>query len=402
MLRIHPFPALVPIPNKAAQVAAPPYDTVDDAEARALAAGRPDSFIRVTRAEVDFPPGTSSDDEAVHAAARERLRALVSEGLLRRQEDAIFLYRIVGRGHRQTGVVACCDVAAYEQGQIVRHERTRPDKETERTRHIAACAAHTEPVLLAHRDHPEIEDLVRRDTCERPRCHFVGPDGATHTIWSVPSPQCYVARFAHLDKAYVCDGHHRAAAAARVAREMPDSPEAGRFPAVLFPFSTLRILPYHRVVRDLNGLDGDRFRRRLEGVGHLEPSRTHEPGRRGDVGVYVEGKWWNLTLDPLLAMGPAAADSLDVSALQRLVLEPILGIADPRTDRRIDFVGGARGTEFLAREVDEGRAAVAFAMHATSLHELLAVAERGEIMPPKSTWFDPKPASGLVVHPFDV
>lgn len=425
MLRVHSFPALVPLPNQAARIAAPPYDTLDDAEARRLAGDRPECFLHVTRAEVDFPPGTSSDDPRVHLAACAKLREMERTGLLQRQPSAMFLYRIAGRGHRQIGVVGCCDVEAYERGEIVKHERTRPDKETERAHHFAACCAHTEPVLLAHRDDQELEEMVRRDSCDRPRCHFMGPDGATHTIWTLADPQRYEARFAALEKAYICDGHHRASASAMVWRDKahPEegtvappgarrqdgscppctaNGEAARILAVLFPFSTLRILPYHRLVRDLNGLSPERFRKRLETIGHVEPAQRPLPENRGAVGVYVSGEWLSLTFDPILATGASPAESLDVAALQRLVLDPVLGIADPRRDARIEFVGGVKGPEWLSAKVDAGEAAVAFALHPTSLHEVLAVAEGGGIMPPKSTWFDPKPVSGLFVHPWGV
>lgn len=406
MLRIHPFPALLPIANKAAQVAAQPYDTVTTDEARGLAEGRPYSFLRVTRPELELADGTSSDDPAAHAAARRNLEMLERETILRREDQPhVLLYRLVMRGHRQIGVVCCCDVDEYERGVIVKHERTRVDKELERTRHFEACDAHTEPVFLAHRDDATIDDLVRRDVNDRPRFHFVAPDGITHTVWTVPNPQEYVDAFARLPNAYICDGHHRVAASAAVARARREngtsrSAEDQRFLAVIFPLSHLRIMPYNRIVKDLNGLTPEQFKRKLRAVGQLEPTNSPHPCARGQFGVYVGGRWYSLAVDPVAAQASDPVAALDVSILQRLVLDPIFGITDPRRDPRLDFVGGIRGVEALSAAVDCGDAAVAFALHPTSMHELLEVADAGGIMPPKSTWFEPKLRSGLFVHPF--
>lgn len=406
MLSVYPFSALLPPPNRAAQVAAPPYDTVSTAEAQRLAEGRPLSFLRITRAEIELPAGTASDDPTVHRQARSNLDRFIHEGALcPPSEPQIVLYRQVMRGHRQIGVVACCDVDDYERGVIVRHERTRPDKERERTEHLLACEAHTEPVFLGHRDDLEIEELVRRDVNDRPRFHFVAPDGVTHTVWSVSEPERYTQLFRKLPAAYICDGHHRVAAAANAARirreeGIDDSTGHARFLAVLFPLSHLRIMAYHRLVRDLNGLTPEQFRRRLESAGHVEPAQSSTPTRQGEVCVFVGDRWWLLSLDPAATFTCDMVQSLDVSSLQRLVLEPLLGIADPRTDTRLDFVGGIHGPERLADEVRAGRAAAAFAMYPTSIRELLTVADAGGVMPPKSTWFEPKLRSGLVVHPW--
>ncbi|MFO0875283.1 MAG: DUF1015 family protein [Phycisphaerales bacterium] len=375
-------------------------------EREQLADGRPFSFLRVTRPELELEPGTSSDDPAAHATARRNLEMLERESILRREDRPhVLLYRLVMRGHRQIGVVCCCEVGQYEEGTIVRHERTRVDKELERTHHFEACDAHTEPVFLAHRDDAALDELVRRDVNDRPHFHFVAPDGITHTMWTVPDPDEYVDAFRRLPKAYICDGHHRVAAAAALARARREtgasrSAEAQRFLAVIFPLSHLRIMPYNRIVKDLHGLSPEQLMRRLRGVGQVEPTSAAEPCQRGQFGIYVGGRWWTLTVDPVVAQTTDPVAALDVSVLQRLVLEPIFGIADPRRDPRLDFVGGIRGTDSLERAVDSGEAGAAFALHPTSMHELLEVADAGGIMPPKSTWFEPKLRSGLVVHPF--
>ncbi|HMN95375.1 MAG TPA: DUF1015 family protein [Phycisphaerales bacterium] len=406
MLRVRPFNALLPPPNRAAQVAAPPYDTLSTDEARAQVEGRPLSFLRITRAEVELPEATASDDPATHRRARANLDRMVAEGALRPEpEPQIVLYRQVMHGHRQVGVVACCDVDDYERGTIIRHERTRPDKERERTDHLLACEAHTEPVFLGHRDDFELEDLVRRDMNDRPRFHFVAVDGTTHTIWSVSEPERYAALLSALPAAYICDGHHRVAAAALAARErrargIDDGTGHDRFLAVFFPLSHLKIMAYHRLVRTLGGMTPDQFRRRLECAGHVQPAPSPEPGRQGEVGVFLGDRWWLLSLDPAASFTSDVAESLDVSALQRLVLAPLLGIEDPRRDARLDFVGGIRGAPYLEECVRSGRAAAAFAMYPTSIRELLAVADSGGVMPPKSTWFEPKLRSGLFVHPW--
>jgi uncharacterized protein (DUF1015 family) len=405
-MRIRPFAALRPLPNLASRVAAPPYDVVDTAEARRLADGNPYCFLRVSRAEIELPPGTDPHDDDVYERAAQNLRRFVGQGILvRDSEPRIYIYRLVSRGRSQHGIVCCCHVDDYERNVIRRHEHTRPDKEQDRTRHILAVGAHTGPVLLAYRDLPEIEALVQQHVNARPLFHFDAPDGVTHTIWTAPDGRPYQEAFAAMEAAYVADGHHRAAAALRAARERRRDAGAGTverehdwFLAALFPSGQLTILPYNRVVKDLGGRSPTQILADLRRAGRLTPTVEAEPGCRGAFCVYLERRWHRLELDPasIDRAGPVA--SLDVALLQDRVLGPILGIADQRTDPRLEFVGGIHGTEALRRRVDCGAAAIAFSLHPTAMEQLLAVADAGSVMPPKSTWFEPKLRSGLLVH----
>lgn len=438
MLHIHPFSSLLLIGNKAAQVAAPPYDVISTTEARAYAEGRPYTFLRVTRPELELPKGTSSDTPEVHARAKANLDMLVEANLLRRETAPhILLYRLIGKGFKQIGVVGTFDLADYESGVIARHERTRVDKERERANHILACSAHTEPVFLAHRDDDAIADLVHRDVNDRPKFHFVAPDGITHTVWIVPNSKEYIEAFARLDRAYICDGHHRMAAAVTAAREAAAAnggvtpTEATRVLAVIFPISHLQIFAYNRLVRDLRGATPQAFLDSLGKVGTLVRTESPVPTRHGEVCVYLGrdglgrdglgrgelggselggvepgggepggGEWWSLSFDPASIPKNDPIQALDVSLVQSRIFEPLLGIINPRTDERLDCVGGVRGPSALVEAVDSGRAAAAFSLFPTSMAELLAVTDAGEIMPPKSTWFEPKLRSGLFVHTF--
>ncbi|MCA9285093.1 MAG: DUF1015 domain-containing protein [Phycisphaerales bacterium] len=399
MPRLHSFSALLPPANRAAQVASVPYDTVSTEEAAALAAERPYSFLHVVRPEIDLPPGTDPHGDEAHAQARAALERLCRDSILCRQATpTVFVYRMAAKGHRQIGVVGCCEVAEYESGLIRRHERTRPDKEDDRTRHIVATRAHTEPVLLAYRDDSTVDDLVRCDTNERPLFHFLAPDGVTHTVWAVRDPEAYASAFAAAGPAWIADGHHRTAAAARAAETLGPG-EAERFLSLLVPASQLRVLPYHRLVRDAGGRSSAELRRELSEIGPLRAVESPEPLERGSVAVLLGDQWWRLELPQTAAAG--TVEALDVALLQEHVLRPVLGIEDPRTDARLDFVGGSRGTQALEHAVRTGEAVAAIAMFPTSIEELMAIADAGGIMPPKSTWFDPKPRSGLFVHPFD-
>jgi uncharacterized protein (DUF1015 family) len=407
MVRVKPFAAVRPLPNIAARVASVPYDVVTAQEARQLSAGNPYSFLHVVRSEIDLPPDTAPYDAAVYAKASENYRRFLDDGvLIRERQPRLYLYRLVMEGHSQTGLVCCCHVDDYTGNIIRKHERTRPDKEDDRTRHMLELGAQTGTVLLTHRDQPGLDDLVRRDINTRPLCHFDAPDGVTHTVWIVEEADSYRELFASVDCAYIADGHHRVASAARAADERrkagADGPgEHDWFLAALFPASALSILPYNRVVADLAGQTAGQVLARLADLGSLAEAGQAQPERPGTLGIYTDGRWHRLELDPGTIDPTDPVASLDAALLQERVLEPILGITDPRSDRRLDFVGGIRGPEELERRVDAGDAAIAFSLYPTSIEQLLAVSDAGLIMPPKSTWFEPKLRSGLFVHPFD-
>jgi uncharacterized protein (DUF1015 family) len=405
-MRLHPFRALRPRPEVADQVAAVPYDVVNRAEAAELARGNPRSFLHVGRSDIDLPEEVDAYDPRIYLRAREALDQFVLEGtLLRDQEPALYLYRQTMDGREQVGVVGCVHVDDYEHDLIRKHEKTRPDKEDDRTRHVLALNANAEPVFLTYRRRPEIDALVARETAAPPLYDFTAPDGVRHTVWQVAAPTGLARAFEPIPHSYVADGHHRSASAWRAGKELrgknsrhQGDEEYNWFLAVLFPSEQLRVLPYNRVVRDLNGLKPETVLERLRGVGRVQPVSSAEPDRPGVFGVYLGGRWYRLELDPASIDRSDPIASLDVALLQDRVLGPILGIGDPRTDKRIDFVGGIRGPAELARRVDSGEMAIAFALYPTSLEQLMAVSDAGQVMPPKSTWFEPKLRSGLFVH----
>lgn len=408
-MRINPFHAVHPQPNQAAQVACVPYDVINTDEARQLAAGLPHSFLHVIRSEIDLPADVDHYDDRVYAKARENLERFMADGtLVRDEQPRMFLYRQVMKHRAQVGLVCCCHIDDYVSDVIKKHEKTRKDKEDDRTRHVLELNAHAEPVFLAFRDVPAINELMEADMNDRPLIHFVAKDGVTHTIWAAHRSKPYVDAFANVPGAYIADGHHRSASAARagVERRAANHTHTGTeeynwFLAVLFPASHLTILPYNRVVKDLNGRTPAQFLDALAGVGMLSPISTPEPTRSGQVCLYVDGGWHQLEFRPASIDQKDPIASLDVSLLEDRVLRPILGIKDVRTDKRIDFVGGIRGVGELARRVNSGEMAVAFSMFPTTMQQLMAVSDAGVIMPPKSTWFEPKLRSGLLLHMMD-
>ncbi len=406
MIKIYPFKALMP-PSEAAQfVASEPYDVIDTEEARERAQGNDRSFLHVVRSEIDFPVGTDPYGPEIYRKAADNLEALIrNRNLIEQESEGIYIYRQVYEGREQYGVVCCYDVEHYRSGEIKKHEKTRPVKEDDRTRHMTTSSAHAEPVFLAFNDDERIEQLLRQDASREPFIDFVANDGVSHTIWPVADPAAYVAAFAELDRLYIADGHHRTAASERAAAQrQADNPdhrgdeEYNRILAVLFPAGQLKILPYNRVVVDLHGLSRDQFLDRLRSAGTVEATSDPQPPSPGSVCVYAGEGWYRLTFDPAQIDTDDPIQSLDVALLQNIVLTPILGVGDPRTDHRIDFVGGIRGTQELERLVDSGRMAVAFSMYPTSMQQLIRVSDAGMIMPPKSTWFEPKLRSGLFVH----
>jgi uncharacterized protein (DUF1015 family) len=405
-MRLHPFRALRPRPEVADQVAAVPYDVVNRAEAAALARGNPRSFLHVGRSDIDLPDDVDPYDPRIYLKAREALDQLVLDGtLLRDEEPGLYLYRQTMDGRDQVGVVGCVHVEDYERDLIRKHEKTRPDKEDDRTRHVLALNANAEPVFLTYRRRNEIDALVARELARPPLYDFTAPDGVRHTVWRVAGSGELARAFDPVAHAYVADGHHRSASAWRAGKELRSKNARHRgdeeynwFLAVLFPSEQLRILPYNRVVRDLNGLTPAQVLERLRAVGRVTETTNPEPDRAGTFGVYLAGRWYRLELDPAGIDRSDPIASLDVALLQDRVLGPILGIGDPRTDQRIDFVGGIRGCAELARRVESGEMAIGFALYPTSLEQLMAVSDAGQVMPPKSTWFEPKLRSGLFVH----
>jgi uncharacterized protein (DUF1015 family) len=409
---VSPFRALRPRPDSAADVIAPPYDVVSTDEARALAGGRPASFLHISRPEIDLPPGTSPYSDEAYACGAANLERLVASGVLSRDaEPSYYVYRIAMQGRVQTGVAFAASVAAYETHRIRRHELTRTDKENDRVRNIDSLNAQTGPVLLAYRANAAIGVLVRDASAGAPLLSATGPNETLHTIWRVAEPARVAeltAAFDALDALYIADGHHRSAAGGRVlvarrhgARATPGASH-DYFLAVAFPHDEMRILDYNRVVRDLNGLTVDALLARLRESFDVDPSAARvQPNRPEAFGMLVAGRWYRLTMHPALVRRADPVASLDVSLLQDHVLAPILGLGDPRTDKRIDFVGGVRGLAELERRVESGRDAVAFAMHPTRMEQLMAVADANRLMPPKSTWFEPKLADGLLSHVLD-
>lgn len=407
MAIIRPFNALRPRAERAAQVAAVPYDVVNTEEARALAAGNPWSFLHVSRAEIDLPAGTPIYSDEVYAKALANFERLTKECPLEMEETpSLYLYRLIMGDHQQIGVVACCSVDEYDRDIIRKHERTRRDKEDDRTRHIVVLRAQTGPVFLTYRARVKIDSLIAEALSgNRPLYDFVANDDIRHTIWRVPTCDPLVAAFAEVPYLYIADGHHRAASASRARTELKEhgfafvgNEEYNFFQCVLFPDNQLQILPYNRVVRDLNGMSREKFIARV-GEGFLVTESTApRPNERGRWSMYLAGHWYGLTLKSDATKPSGVVNSLDVSILQERLLDPILGIKDVRTDKRIDFVGGIRGTDELEKLVNEGQAVVAFSLYPTTIEELLRVSDAGEIMPPKSTWFEPKLRDGLLNH----
>ena len=406
-MRIRAFKGLVPKPALAAEVACVPYDVVNTTEAAALARGFPHSLLHVDRAEIAFPAGTDIYSDKVYAKALEMFQRLQRDGaLVHESEPCVYVYQQQMGSHVQRGIVALTHVEDYDAGLIKKHEKTRKDKEDDRTRLIDTISANTGPVFLTYRDAPGVTALVNAKTREKPLHDFVAPDGIRHTFWRVGAAANgeWVRAFGAVPVTYIADGHHRAASAARVARLRRER-NAGHngtedynwFLSVLFPASELKILPYNRIVLDLNGRAPGAFLAEVKKVFGLEENAKPSPEGVGRVSMYLGGKWFGLRCPADLKAGPV--DRLDVSVLQNKLLAPILGIDDPRTSKRIDFVGGIRGTAELTKRVDRD-GGVAFSMYPVTIGQLMDIADAGEIMPPKSTWFEPKLRSGLAIHTF--
>jgi len=415
MADIRPFCAVLPDPARAGSVCAPPYDVVTREEARRLAAGNPYSFLRVSRADLELPDETAPDSpEVFERARRNYLRLKRETPYLKEASPFYYVYRIESGSLSQTGIVAVLSVSDYRNGIVRRHEKTRPEKVEDRARHILALRAQTGPVFLAFRKADEITAVIRSvSSAEDALFAAEGPDGARHTLWRVPIDLGEVLRnaFGRVPAVYIADGHHRAESASRVCAILDEDARAGLgsaespahrfFLGVIFPAHDLHIMAYNRVLRDLGGRSPEQVLAKIREETPYDVAETAAgaPEGKGCVHMALGGRWWRLTY-----RGPASGDpvqDLDVARLQRYVLAPIFGIEDPRTDPRIDFVGGRDSVQAIQRELDAGRAEAGFALHSVTMEEVMAVADAGRVMPPKSTWFEPKLADGLFIHEFD-
>lgn len=410
MATVRPLKGFRPLPQYAAQVAAKPYDVLNSEEARLEAAGKPLSFLHVGKPEIDLPPGTDLYDERVYRKGKENLQKLITDGILKEDTTpSLYVYAQTMGNHTQYGIMGCVSVAEYLNDTIKKHELTRKDKEDDRTKHVKVTNAHTGPIFLTYRANPSIDAIVGSVCKTSPEFDFVAEDSIRHQLWVIADQDTIsnISReFSRIPNLYVADGHHRSAAAARVGKELADAnphhtgaEEYNFFLAVLFPHNQLRIMDYNRVVKDLNGRTDEQFLEEVRRHFDVKPEQSQvRPSTKGEVGVYLKGKWYRLNITADLLRNPDPVERLDVSILQKHFLAPVLGIDDPRTNKRIDFVGGIRGLGELEKRVNSGEMAVAFALYPTSIEELLAIADAGKIMPPKSTWFEPKLRDGVVVH----
>ena len=404
---IRPFAGLRPIPERVEDVVAPPYDVLNSAEARQRVVGKPMSFLHISKAEIDLPENTNPYDPAVYAKAAENLQKLVDDGvLIREDEPRYYVYRLKMGDIMQTGLVAAASVKHYDTNRIRKHEFTRPAKENDRVAQIEALKAQTGPVLLAYKSDDGIDGLLDQVAQGVPVYDLTADDGIGHTFWVVEDQQVadkLSAGFDAMDAIYIADGHHRSASASRVAKTLGGSDDqmSHYFLSVIFPHKQMKIFDYNRVVTDLNGLSKEEFIEKItENFSCVKVSAPVKPAKPNEFGMYMDGDWYQLKIKPELVSNDPV-ERLDVSLLANNLLEPVLNITDPRTDTRIDFVGGIRGLQGLEKRVDSGEMAVAFSMFATSMDDLMLVADAGEVMPPKSTWFEPKLADGLVSHVLD-
>ncbi len=408
MTLIRPFTGLRPVDDRAGDVIAPPYDVLSSAEARIRAQDRAWSFLHISRAEIDLPEGTSPYDPLVYKTAAANLTRMENEGILHRDSrSCYYVYQLVMDEHHQTGLVAVASVSEYDSNRIRKHEFTRPDKEDDRVRQIEALNAQTGPVLLAYPAQATVDSLIEEVTHTQPVVDLVADDGIGHRLWVINDDtriERITVAFDAMEALYIADGHHRSAAASRVAAKragQAGDSSAAYFLTVIFPHNQMKILDYNRVVRDLSGMTPETFLAGLTENFSVSPvSGSCHPAGPGEFGMYLAGQWYRLTVHPdQIPADPVAR--LDVSLLADKLLAPVLGITDPRRDQRIDFVGGIRGLEELERRVDSGEMQVAFSLYPTRMEDLMAVADAGEVMPPKSTWFEPKLADGLVSHVLD-
>jgi uncharacterized protein (DUF1015 family) len=403
MAALHPFRALRPSREHAPAVSSVPYDVVTTEEARQLAGPNPLSFLHVTRSEIDLPDGTDPYSPEVYAKAKANLADLTTRApLVIEDEPSLYFYRLRMGAHEQTGIAGCFSLDEYDRDLIKKHERTRRDKEDDRTRHIVELRAQTGVVFLTYKASTRLDQLCRAATADAPLYDFRADDGVHHTIWQVPAIRSreIMDAFAQIPALYIADGHHRAASAARARAEVRRAGQAGEadtFIAVAFPDDQMQILPYNRIVKDLAGQSPAQFLEALKTRVAVTDGRA-TPQHKGEVSMFLDGRWYALELSATAPADGSRAASLDVARLQQHVLDPLLKIGDVRTDKRIDFIGGARGTAALEHAVTSGKAAVAFSMYPVTIDDLMSISDEGGIMPPKSTWFEPKLRDGLLVH----
>ena len=404
---IRPFAGLRPVPERAEEVVAPPYDVLNSAEARERAAGKPWSFLHISKAEIDLPEDTDPYDPAVYAKSAENLQKMLDEGILIREDkDCYYAYRLIMDGHSQIGLVAAASVADYDTNRVRKHEYTRPAKEDDRVRQIEALNAQTGPVLLTYRSQDDMDTILAEVAKTKPLVDVTADDGVQHTFWVINDDDTIAkisAGFDAMNAIYIADGHHRSASASRVAKTKggDGNQNSDYFLSVIYPHNQMNILDYNRVVKDLNGLTKDELLKSLEGKFEVTAEDAAvSPSKPTEFGMYLDGQWYRLNINAdLIPNDPVK--SLDVSLLADNLIEPALGISDPRTDNRIDFVGGIRGLGELEKRVNSGEMAIAFSLFPTRMEALMAVADADEVMPPKSTWFEPKLADGLVSHVLD-
>ena len=402
MATVKPFAALRPKPELAKEICELPYDVMSSAEAKQIATGRPQSFLHVSKPEIDLPEGTNLYDDVVYAKGKENFARLIGSGALRQDKGpSFYLYRQVMGTHSQIGLVAVASCQEYLDGIVKKHELTRPDKENDRVRHIETLNAQTGPVFLTYRAVKEVDDLFAKHTSTTPDMDFTAPDGVRHSSWTIKDPGeiAFIRNaFANISALYIADGHHRSAAAARVFQARKGAESSGDFLAVIFPHSQMQILPYNRVLKDLNGNSPEQLLQKLDAVFVISNESWAQPTKRHEVCLYLGGQWRMMAFRPQFGATKDPIEKLDVTLLQKFVLAPIFGIDDPRTSERINFVGGIRGTGELEQLVNSGAYGCAFSMFPTSIHELMAIADAGAIMPPKSTWFEPKLRDAMFCH----
>jgi uncharacterized protein (DUF1015 family) len=402
MATIKPFAALRPEPGLAPSICELPYDVMSSEEARQTAAGNPLSFLHVSKPEIDLPPATDVYSPEVYAKGRENFQRLIAQGALRQDpQPCFYLYRQVMGAHSQTGLVAAASCEEYLKGIIRKHELTRPDKEDDRVRHIEALDSQTGPVFLVYAANRAMDEFVARKTAEPPSIDFTSNDAVRHTAWVIADAagiRFIEAEFSRIPRLYIADGHHRSAAAARVFQTRKGAGESASFLSVIFPHNQMQILPYNRVLKDLHGLSPVQLLEKLAGVFDINRPDGAAPTRKHELGLYLGGQWHTLHFRPRFTAATDAMETLDVTLLQKLVLEPLFGIADPRTSKRVNFVGGIRGTAELERLVTSGEYVCAFSLFPTRIEDLMTIADAGGIMPPKSTWFEPKLRDAMFCH----
>lgn len=411
MITVKPFCALRPTEEYAKECAALPYDVMSSAEAREMVKGKPYSFLHIDRAEIDLEPAIDIYDDRVYAKAADTLKKLENQGVYAQDETRRFyFYRQIMDGRSQTGIVGCASIDDYLENRIKKHEKTRADKEADRIRHVSTCSAQTGPIFLAYKESGALDEIICKQTAKQPLYDFVAEDGIQHTVWTSDNAEVDASiekAFAGLDALYIADGHHRAASAVKVGVQRRN--EAGRyegieefnfFLSVIFPANSLKIFDYNRLVKDLNGYSAETFLKKVESelgsVEKYEGEGACRPLAPHTMGMYVGKQWYLVKFHESVCQGVTPTERLDCAILQKYLLDPVLGIEDPRTDKRIDFVGGIRGLQYLETHCAEN--GVAMAMYPTSMEELMSVADAGEQMPPKSTWFEPKLRSGILIH----